>query len=325
MSVQFRLNEIVRKWTAWFQQDIFKPMFTCPAAWCFVVIWIAAAIYLVATATIGRGYIVLWCFCSLAVLMVFCVITVGITRTEHKPTINLSRTTQGLLLVQIVVAMFFICITGYTSLMFHGIIEFHPIPVWSPIIGAFNHLGERLLNADIVGHPALAMANPAKYFLLPLPFLFLFGARFSELGFRRGHRTLSVLALWCFVPAGLLAFRLTFGYLTFSVLACRFISHFLQNGFGEEFLFRGVLQTRLRTLLNPSWAIVIQALLFGIWHFGKHFNNLKHVDINSTAAAIAFSIVGSAIFGLAYGIIFQRTRNILACSVIHVVINSLGG
>ncbi|MHC4395158.1 MAG: lysostaphin resistance A-like protein [Planctomycetota bacterium] len=227
--------------------------------------------------------------------------------------------------MQIVVIVFFICITGYTSLMFHGVLESHPIPVWSPIIGAFNHLGERLLNTDIVGHPALAMANPVKYFFLPLPLLLLFGARFSELGFRRGHRTLSVLALWCFVPAGLLAFQLAFGYLTFSVLACRFISHFLQNGFGEEFLFRGALQTRLKTMLDPSWAIVIQALLFGIWHFGKDFNNLKHVGINSTAAAIAFSIVGSAIFGLAYGIIFQRTRNLLACSVFHIVVNSLGG
>jgi len=41
-------------------------------------------------------------------------------------------------------------------------------------------------------------------------------------------------------------------------------------------------------------------------------------------AVIMFSIVRTATFGLAYGIIFQRTRNLLACSVFHVVFNSLG-
>jgi len=321
MSVPFRLNEIVYKSTTWLKREVFKPVFTCPAAWCFATIWAIAAIYLVA---IGRGYIiVLSCLFLLAILMFFCLITVGITRTEHKPKVKLLWTTQSRLLLQIVVIAFFICITWYTSLMFHGVLESHTIPVWSPIIGAFSHLGKQLFSADIVGHPALAMANPAKYFLLPLPFLLLLGARFSELGFHRGHRTLSILALWCFVPVGLWMYLLAFGRLSCRVLIRRLLSHLLINGFGEEFLFRGALQTRLRALLSPSWAIVIQALLFGIWHFGKNFNNLRSAGINSTTAAIAFSVIGSAAFGLAYGIIFQRTRNLLACSVIHVVTNCL--
>ncbi len=194
MSVPFRLNEIVCKSTTWFRREVFKPVFTCPAAWCFAAIWAVAAIYLV---TIDRGYIiVLSCLFLLAILMFFCVITVG---------------------------------------------------------------------------------------------------------------------SWVFQPA--------FGYLSFSVLARRWPSHLLINGFGEEFLFRGALQTRLRALLNPSWAIVIQALLFGIWHFAANF---KYVCINGNTAVIAFSVVGKAtVFGLVFGIIFQRTRNLLACSVIHVVANSL--
>lgn len=322
MSIQFRLNETVRKCMLRLQRDVFKPVFTSPAAWCFATIWAIAAIYLVA---IGRGSMVLLCLCSLAGLMFFCVITVGITRTEHKPKVTLSRTRQGLLLVQIAVIVFFISITGYTSLMFHSVVERHPIPVWSPIIGAFSHLGEQLLSADLVGDPALAMANPAQYFLLPLPFLLLLGARFSQLGFRRGHRTLSVLGLWCFIPVGVLVYLLAFGRLSCRILIRRLLSHLLINGFGEEFLFRGTLQTRLRALLSPSLAIVIQALLWGIWHFGKNFNNLKYVGINDTTAVIAFSVIGSATWGLSRGIIFERTRNLVACSVIHVVTNSLGG
>lgn len=317
MSVQFRLNEILRKSTAWLKREIFKPVFTSPAAWCFATIWAVAAIYL---AAIGRGNMVVSGLCSLAILMFFCVITVSVTKTEHKPKVKLSRSKQTLLLLQIGVIVFFICITGYTSLMFHKVIRLHPIPVWSPIIRAFSQLGEQLFKAKFVGNPALAIANPAKYFLLPLPFLLVLGGRFSELGFRRGHRTFSVLALWCFIPIGSWIFQLAFGYLSFSVLIRRLLSSLLQNGFGEEFLFRGALQTRLRALLSPLWAIIIQALLFGIWHFGA---NYRYIASNGTAAVIAFSVIRQATVGLAFGIIFQRTRNLLACSVIHVVTNSL--
>ena len=322
MSVRFRLSEIVCKFTAWFRQEVFKTVFTCPAAWCFVAIWAIAATYLVA---IGRVFIVLQCLCLLVIVMFFCVITVGITRTEHKTKVKLSRTRQGLLLLQIVVIAFFICITWYTSLMFHGVVERHSIPVWSSIIRAFSHLGEQAFINDIVVNPALAMANPAKYFLLPLPFLLVLGARFSELGFRRGHRTLSVLTLWCFIPVVVWVYLLAFGRLSCRVLIHRWLSHLLINGFGEEFLFRGALQTRLKALLNPSWAIVIQALLWGIWHFGKNFNHLKYVDINDTIAVISFCIVGSVTSGLALGIIFQRTQNLVACSIIHIAKNSLLG
>ncbi len=318
MSIQFWLNEIVRKSIACLKRDIFKPVFTSPAAWCFATIWAVAAIYLI---TIGRSSTVLLCLCAFAVLMVLCVITTAITITEHKPKVKLSRTRQTLLLFQIGAIAFFICITLYTSLMFHGVIERHLIPIWSPIIRAFEHLGEQLFSNDIVVNPALSMANPAKYFLLPLPFLLLLGAHFSELGFRRGHRTWSILALWCFIPIGSWISQLSFGYLSLSVLTRRWLSHLLMNGFGEEFLFRGALQTRLKALLNSSWAIVIQALLFGIWHFGA---NYKSMSINGATAVTAFCAVRT-VFGLAYGIIFHRTRNLLACSVIHVVFNSLGG
>lgn len=318
MSFQFWLKETIRKSTDWVKGDIFKPMFTCPAAWCFATILAVAAIYLI---TIGRSSTVLLCLCAFAVLMVFCVITTAITTTEYIPKVKLSRTRQTLLLLQIGVITFFICITLYTSLMFHGVVERHPIPIWSPIIRAFEHLGEQLFSNDIVVNPALAMANPAKYFLLPLPFLLLLGARFSELGFRRGHRTWFILALWCFIPIGSWIFQLSFGYLSLSVLTRRWLSHLLMNGFGEEFLFRGALQTRLKTLLNSSWAIVIQALLFGIWHFGANYNSMS---INGAIAVTAFCAVRT-VFGLAFGIIFQRTQNLLACSVIHVIFNSLGG
>jgi len=317
MSNRIRLKEILLKSTGWFRQEVFKPVVACSAAWCFAIIWAIAAIYL---AAIGRGYMALSAFCLLAILMLFCVITIAIIKAEHKPKVKLSGKRQGLLILQILVIAFFVCNTLYTSLMFHGVIDTRAIPVWSSIIGLFNRLGEKLLRADIVGHPGLSMANPVKYFLLPLPFLLLLGARFRQLGFCRGRRTLSVLALWCFIPIGLWIFQLSFGYLSLRILGRLWLSNLLQNGFGEEFLFRGALQTRLKALLSPSWAIVIQALIFGIWHFAANFG-LKGMTCG--AAVIAFSIVLQGTIGLVFGIIFQRTRNLLACSLIHVAVNSL--
>jgi len=319
MSVPFRLNEIMRKFSVWFRREVLKSVFNCPAAWFFAAIWVIAAVFLVA---IGRGYVALLGFCLLAILMFFCVITVGITKTESKPKVKLSRPRQGLLLLQIVVIAFFICITLYTSLMFHGVVERRTIPVWSGVIGAFSRLGEKVFSNKIVVNPTLAMANPAQYFFLPLPLLLLLGARFTELGFSRGHRILSVIGLWCFIPVGVLVYLVLFGHLSCSELGRRFLSHLMINGIGEEFLLRGALQTRLRAQLNASWAIVIQALIFGIWHFAANFGSIGMTGIS---AVIAFCVIKTSTAGLAYGIIFQRTRNILACSVIHVVANSLGG
>ena len=319
MRIRIRLIEILWKSTAWFQREVFKPVITCPAAGCFAIIWAIAAIYL---AAIGRGYVVLLSLCLFSILMFFCVITIGITKTEHKPKVKLSRKRRGLLLLQIVVIALFICITLYTSLMFHGVIERQTIPVWSSMVRAFSNLGEKIFSNKIVVNPALAMANPAQYFLLPLLLLLPLGARLTELGFSRGHRTVSVIFLWCFIPVAVLFYLVVLGRLSLAVIGRRLLSHLMINGFSEEFLLRGALQTRLRALLNPSWAIIIQALIFGIWHFAANFGSGGIIGSTSVAA---FCVIKTATAGLAYGIIFQRTRNLLACTVIHVVSNSLGG
>jgi len=145
---------------------------------------------------------------------------------------------------------------------------------------------------------------------------------YSSIGFLfTYHRTLTVIFLWCFIPVAVLVYMVAFGRLSCAIISSRLLSHLMINGFSEEFLLRGALQTRLRALLSPSWAIVIQALIFGFWHFAANFGS---IGFTGSAAVIAFCVVKTATAGLAYGIIFQRTRNLLACSVIHVVSNSLG-
>ena len=297
-------------------QKAIKPAIGSPAAWCFAAIWATAAIYLLA---VGHVLWVVKCVGLLVFTLVFCVFTVTLTQPASQPEVKPSRTKRVGLLIQVAVIIFFIVITGYQSLMFHGVIRHASIPLWTPIINAFGKLGEQLFTPDIVGY--FALANPAKYFLLPLPILLLLGARFRSLGFERGHRTWRVLALWCFVPTVLLILQFALGRLTLGRIGRRLIHNSLQNGFFEEFLFRGALQTRLRFFMSPSWAIVLQAFAFGgLWHIGIGFKETGSQDI---IAGVASAIIIRATAGVAFGIVFQRTRNLLACSVIHVVTNSV--
>jgi len=127
-----------------------------------------------------------------------------------------------------------------------------------------------------------------------------------------------VLALWC-VPQ--LAYVLVSAF-TGGVHTLRLVTDFIRNGFQngpvEEFLFRGALQTRLTLLLGAEWGLVLSALAFGLWHVGANARLETHGDLVSAACA---GIIGQAPYGLAFGVIFQRTRNLLAGSVFHMLVD----
>ena len=72
---------------------------------------------------------------------------------------------------------------------------------------------------------------------------------------------------------------------------------------------------------RPEWAIVIQALVFGAWHLGLGYTNTGGAGL---LPAVAITIVHQATIGLAFGIVFERTRSILAPSVAHILANSMG-
>lgn len=180
-----------RPWR-WFGNEVVRPVLRSPAAWVYAVFWVAAAAYL---AAVGYGSVVLNAAMFAAGLLLFCVFTVALTETPPAP--EAAAASRGRLALQALAALFFIAITGYSSLAFHGLItaEQAYIPIWSPVIGWFGELGARYLDVSLIRSPDNALANPASYFLLPLPVLLLLGARWRGLGFGRGHRTGRVLLL----------------------------------------------------------------------------------------------------------------------------------
>ena len=195
------------------------------------------------------------------------------------------------------------------------------IPVWSWFGDWFANLGGRYLSNMVDHSPGLAAANFAGYFLIPFILLLLLGARLPDLGFGRGHRVWRVTAFWVSIPIIFFILNILNGSATPIQLARMFFGNLLRNGFSEEFLFRGALQTRLKQWMSSDWALVIQALVFAVWHLGAD-TQFMGGDI---LQGLALGIASHSMLGLAVGIIFQRTRNLIAPSIVHVANNMFGG
>ena len=235
--------------------------------------------------------------------------------TDDPPEPASASTWRARLFAQILVVLAIATLIGLSAMSLYqvGPRGLGSIPVWSGIFSWLIGLGRALSAAA-----PTAISAPALEFALPLVVLVALGARWRELGFGRGHRSGRVLALWCvpqLVNLGLLIFA---GQAQPLRLIWVFIRNGFQNGPVEEFLFRGALQTRLSYLIGRSWGLVLSALAFGVWHLGANARSETGGDLLTAAC---MGIVGQAPFGIAFGVIFQRTRNLLAGSVVHMVID----
>ncbi|MBT2682328.1 type II CAAX endopeptidase family protein [Bacillus sp. ISL-37] len=82
--------------------------------------------------------------------------------------------------------------------------------------------------------------------------------------------------------------------------------------FGEEIVFRGLIQARLSKLM-PVWvAILITSLLFAAMHIATGDATIVMVDLMSV-------FIDSVLFG----IIFAKTRNIYIATLAHILANTV--
>ncbi|MCH8345151.1 MAG: CPBP family intramembrane metalloprotease [Planctomycetes bacterium] len=247
-------------------------------------------------------------------------LTVGLTASASGRPGNTPQATRSTLLwLQLALVVAVIGLTAQWGMVFHGVVPatLEHIPLWSPFVQFLEEAGNRLGQAGYLRNPKY-LVNPVLMFVVPLPLLLLLGARWRSLGFERGWRTWRVVVLWSIAYVGYWVFNLITGTWSVGRLGHILLSNTMQNGFFEEFLFRGVLQTRLSRLISPSWALVVSSLGFGLWHIGADAKALG----GDLLAGAALSILVQGSMGLAFGVIFLRTRNLLACSVIHVVLNT---
>lgn len=215
------------------------------------------------------------------------------------------------ILPQIGVLVVVILLTGVNS---------NSIPLWSNMVAWFYNLGESILPVDWFGGPGNSIANPVQYFVIPFLLMLLLGAKPAELGLGKGNKVWQACLVWLALPVLIWSGLLLTGSLPMQTFARRIIGNTFQNGFFEEFLFRGALQTRLRRIMSTPWALAIQALLFGLWHLRA---NTQSMDGN-ILAGLAVCLISQTIGGFVYGYVYQRTRNLIVPSVAHVAMNVLG-
>lgn len=87
-------------------------------------------------------------------------------------------------------------------------------------------------------------------------------------------------------------------------------------GISEEGLFRGYIQTHLEKFYTSKQAILIQAILFGVWHFIWGLNPFDPVYM--------LSYVGfTFLVGLLFGYFYSKTRNLAPLVFAHGLFNSV--
>lgn len=284
-----------------------------PAATVYMVIWLLSAGFLALSGFPQQALFGLFDLLGLGVLGY---ITFRLTSDPPASPPPANPRARRLLYAQLVLIGLLIVLTGYRGAVFHELLHGNPrLPIFSLLDEGLLRLG-----SDWMGN-GYFLTNPVLYFVVPFFGLLLLGARPLELGFGPGHRVWLVTFLWSVLPLMVIVLSVILGQVTVSLAVQRIVSNSLQNGFFEEFLFRGALQTRLRRLVTPGWAVVVQALIFGLWHLG-----LGHSATGDGALlpAVLSIITIQSVLGLGFGLIFERTRNLIAPSIVHVLLNSMG-
>lgn len=86
-------------------------------------------------------------------------------------------------------------------------------------------------------------------------------------------------------------------------------------GVSEEGLFRGYMQTHLREVFSRREAILIQASLFGLWHFVWHI-------LPFNVLGMLMHIISSFVVGLLFGYFYSESNNLTPLVLTHGLIDS---
>jgi membrane protease YdiL (CAAX protease family) len=100
-----------------------------------------------------------------------------------------------------------------------------------------------------------------------------------------------------------------------------FIYFFLMAGFSEEFFFRSFIQTRISYLLRSSVSgVLITSLIFGLGHIQGIMQWYPGITIGE-AFCRAFFL--QTFMGIMFGVLWERTRNLIPCVFIHSGVDGL--
>ena len=102
-----------------------------------------------------------------------------------------------------------------------------------------------------------------------------------------------------------------------------FIALAIEAGLVEEFFFRGLLQARFSPWFGSEvTGVVLMSLCFGLAHapgfIFRGAGNVEGLGTNPTALdAIAYSIATISVSGILFGVVWARTKSLVAVILIH--------
>ncbi len=301
-----------------------------PASWLFAAVCLLCAGYL---AAIGDWNLLLLAVGSSVATGVFVLLTLPLTTPVPDapwpaawPAATSATSSAGSakarrwLWAQVGVLAVFALLIYHWALLGHAILPpaLLNIPLWTPFLEWTYHGVQFLVGSHMPSAFPLNDVAPVIMFLVPGAALLLLGARPRELGFARGYRSWRVAAVWSLVPALIIGINLLSGTILPADLPWRTIQTTFNSGPFEEFFFRGALMTRLARLLGDGWGIVLSGIAFGLLHVGAQTSGDARGNV---LAGAALAILLQGVGGVGFAIVFRRTRNLLASSIIHVISN----
>jgi len=187
-------------------------------------------------------------------------------------------------------------------------------------------LSVRIPSALLFGEPYEKM--PLIYLLI-LTILVIEKTDIAAFGFKTGNLGKSLgsgMAFWAILGGLTLSIQyiMIWGFtgqvplqsygVTLPLLAMPFMT--LCVGISEEGLFRGYMQSHLGKLYTSRQAILVQAILFGGWHFVW---NLYPFDPWNMAQYVATTFL----IGLVFGYFYSKTNNLVPLVLAHGLWNSV--
>ena len=171
-----------------------------------------------------------------------------------------------------------------------------------------------------LGYGDTALPNFLVYVLIPGFLLFALGAKPLELGLAAWQKGSWHALLGAFIlPAVFIGIWFSKGHGAIGLLTFMLVRNFLSNGFSEEFLTRGMAMSHLRAFFTKDWGLVLQAMLFGLLHFGGTISEQHGNWVMAFANVIALN----APTGFFLGLIALRARSIVLPGLIHMTLDTL--
>ncbi|MHA1526819.1 MAG: lysostaphin resistance A-like protein [Promethearchaeota archaeon] len=159
------------------------------------------------------------------------------------------------------------------------------------------------------------------FFLIPLWYIIRKDKiDWRELGLTKKVESLpvAIFGIVGYVIIGILSFFLLD---TMEVGLIYLIILLYSNAFLEEFIFRGVIQTKLERATGQKKAIMYQGIIFVLIHIPY---DILLYSIMGDLLYVVLLFILQFIHGLIYGLIFMKTRNLFVNVICHFLTNWTG-